>query len=156
MEGVLTTKKLSSSVSSKSESKAIGTSDEFTDVSSYRETTFRFIVFYRWLALVAALLLNLFLPGDRNLVSPLIITGITVAYTLTITLTSRPLNRLLRQYPPLLGVDLIFVGGLLVVTGGWHSPYYLYALSPILASAFFFQWRGALIAASMASSRCVP
>lgn len=149
MGGLLQTANMLGAVSSKSEHEASGGSDEITDVSSYRETTFRFMVFYRWLALVAALLLTFFLPGDRNLALPLIITGITLAYTLAITLTRRPLNRLLRRYPPLLGVDLIFVGGLLTVTGGWRSPYYLYALSPILAAAFFFRWRGALIAASV-------
>jgi len=148
MEGILATK-ISDLMSSKNEGRTGGVSDEFADVSSYRETTFRFMVFYRWLALVAALLLTLFLSGGRNLAPPLIIAGVTVAYTLAITLTSRPLNRLLCQYPPLLGVDLIFVGGLLAVTGGWHSPYYLYALSPILAAAFFFQWRGSFIAASV-------
>ncbi len=144
MEGILTTRKMSGAVSSEN-----GVNNQITDMSSHRETTFRFMVFYRWLALVAALLLTFFLPGNRNLTLALIIAGIILAYTSTITLTGRPLNRLLRRYPSLLGVDLIFVGGLLAVTGTWHSPYYLYALSPILAAAFFFRWRGALMAATV-------
>jgi signal transduction histidine kinase len=32
--------------------------------------------------------------------------------------------------------------------GGWETPYYLYTFSPILAAAFFFEWRGALVAAT--------
>jgi signal transduction histidine kinase len=34
---------------------------------------------------------------------------------------------------------------LLAASGGSRSPYYLYALSPLLAGAFFFQLRGALL-----------
>jgi signal transduction histidine kinase len=35
---------------------------------------------------------------------------------------------------------------MLAISGGSHSPYYLYALSPLLAGAFFFQMRGAIAA----------
>lgn len=122
---------------------------KITEVSSYREITFRFMVLYRWLALAAALLLTFLVPNARSQASSLIIAGIVLADTIAITLTSRALNRLLCRSPSLLGLDLLFVAGVLAVTGGWHSPYYLYALSPILAAAFFFQWRGALIAASV-------
>lgn len=114
-----------------------------------RETTFRFMVFYRWLALGAALLLTIFIPNFRMIISPLVIVTITIIYTLILTLASRPINHWLRRYPLLLGLDLGFVGGLLALTGGWHSPYYLYALSPILAAAFFFLLRGALISATV-------
>lgn len=49
------------------------------------------------------------------------------------------------DHPALIGVDLIFSAGMLAISGSSHSPYYLYALSPLLAGAFFFQMRGALI-----------
>ena len=35
---------------------------------------------------------------------------------------------------------------MLAASGGWRSPYYLFVLSPLLAAAFFFQLRGALVA----------
>ncbi|MCA9991595.1 MAG: hypothetical protein KDE29_11400, partial [Anaerolineales bacterium] len=48
--------------------------------------------------------------------------------------------------PWLLLVDLLLVAGFMALTGGWRSPYYLYALNPLLAAAFFFRLRGALLA----------
>lgn len=65
---------------------------------------------------------------------------------LLITLVPGQLNRLLRRRPALLALDLAFGAALLAVSGGWRSPYYLFVLSPLLAAAFFFQLRGALIA----------
>ncbi len=47
----------------------------------------------------------------------------------------------------LIAIDLAFGAALLAMSGGWRSPYYLFILSPLLASAFFFQLSGALIAA---------
>lgn len=47
-----------------------------------------------------------------------------------------------------MGIDLLFCAFILAVSGGSRSPYYLYALSPLLAGAFFFQMRGALTAAA--------
>lgn len=149
MEGVFTTTKVPDASPAENEDESSRVRKEIADAPSYYETTFRLMVLYRWLALAAALLLTFFLPGDRTLAPPLIIAGLTLAYTSAITLTIRFLNRQLRRYPPLLGLDLIFAGGLLAITGGWQSPYYLYALSPILAAAFFFRWRGALIAATV-------
>jgi hypothetical protein len=57
---------------------------------------------------------------------------------------NRPLNKFVTEYPFAIGVDLFFCAALLAISGGYHSPYYLYALSPLLAGAFFFQLRGAL------------
>lgn len=44
-----------------------------------------------------------------------------------------------------MSIDLLFSAFILAVSGGSHSPYYLYALSPLLAGAFFFQALGALL-----------
>jgi hypothetical protein len=64
---------------------------------------------------------------------------------LFISLANRKLNKLVIDHPAFLIVDLVFTAGLLAVSGGSQSPYYLYALSPLLAGAFFFQMRGALV-----------
>jgi signal transduction histidine kinase len=148
MEGTMTVR-VSGTSSTEVEDETIRVSQEITDVTSQREATFHFMVLYRWLALAAALLLTFVLPHESGLAFPLLIAGIALMDTLAITLASRPLNRLLCRSPYLLSLDLVFVGGLLAATGGWRSPYYLYALSPILAAAFFFQWRGAFIAATL-------
>jgi len=70
--------------------------------------------------------------------------GIALAGNIIISLFNRPLNRLVTSHPLSLGIDLLFSAFILSVSGGYHSPYFLYALSPLLAGAFFFQMRGAL------------
>jgi len=72
--------------------------------------------------------------------------AIAALSNLLITLLPTQLNRLLRRWPALLALDLAFGATLLAVSGGWRSPYYLFVLSPLLAAAFFFRLRGALIA----------
>jgi signal transduction histidine kinase len=79
--------------------------------------------------------------------APGLVLAIAAGVTLLITASHRALNHLLTERPYLLGVDMLFAAGLLAVSRSTHSPYYLYALSPLLASAFFFQVRGALVAA---------
>jgi signal transduction histidine kinase len=81
-------------------------------------------------------------PGQ--FISPFLVFGIAFVINLVISLTNRPLNKLVIDHPFFLSIDLIFTAGLLAISGGSHSPYYLYALSPLLAGAFFFQMRGAL------------
>ncbi|MFM8425456.1 MAG: GAF domain-containing sensor histidine kinase, partial [Chloroflexota bacterium] len=63
-----------------------------------------------------------------------------------ISIFNRPLNQAVLRTPVFMGLDIIFASVLLAASGGLESPYYLYALSPVLASAFFFQLRGALLA----------
>jgi signal transduction histidine kinase len=76
--------------------------------------------------------------------------AVFVAATLVAALISffnSSLNQLVIDYPVALGIDLLFCAGILTLSGSTQSPYYLYALSPLLAGAFFFQWRGALLGA---------
>jgi signal transduction histidine kinase len=68
-----------------------------------------------------------------------------------ITFFSDQLNEALVEWPWLLVADLLLVSGLAALSGGWQTPYYLYALSPLLGAAFFFQIRGALLAAALLS-----
>lgn len=115
---------------------------------SYHRRVFLFLVAYRWASLLPALWL--FQPAARielSEISPGPVLATAIVSTLLITACYRVLNRLLIQRPLLLGVDMLFAAGLLAVSGGTHSPYYLYALSPLLAGAFFFQMQGALVAA---------
>jgi signal transduction histidine kinase len=73
--------------------------------------------------------------------------GVSALVNALISLLNRPLNRLVLDYPAALGLDFLFSAGILTVSGGAQSPYYLYALSPLMAAAFFFQLRGALLGA---------
>jgi len=107
---------------------------------------FAFLVIFRWASLLPVFLtLNFGDQPSRQLFHPVLVLGIVLLVNLVISLTNRQLNKLVVDHPLFLGIDLIFTAGVLAVSGGTHSPYYLYALSPLLAGAFFFQMRGALI-----------
>jgi len=114
----------------------------------HQRRIFLFLVAYRWASLIPALWL--LRPGTNPMppqVPAIPVFALAVVLTLLITVFHRPLNRLLIERPYLLALDMLIAGALLAVSGGTHSPYYLYALSPLLAGAFFFKMRGALIAA---------
>jgi signal transduction histidine kinase len=105
---------------------------------------FSFLVAYRWAALVPGLLTLGIANQSGQLLSPILIFGVALVANLFISLANRQLNQLVIDHPAFIGIDLLFSAAILAVSGGSHSPYYLYALSPLLAGAFFFQMRGAL------------
>lgn len=123
------------------------------DSSTNRQRIFRLLVLYRWLSLLPPLGVLLLDASGRSptaVLTPHLLAFTTaVLTTLAITLLPAQLNHALQQRPWLLGVDLLLAAGLIALTGGWHSPYYLFCLSPLMAAAFFFELRGAA-AASLA------
>lgn len=106
---------------------------------------FSFLVVFRWAALLPAVLTWSDHKG-QSLVAPLALLLLAVLANTMISLFNRELNQFVLRYPAALGVDLLFCTGLLAMSGGAYSPYYLYALTPLLAGAFFFQIRGAVMA----------
>jgi signal transduction histidine kinase len=105
---------------------------------------FAFLIFFRWASLLPVLFTLNAESQSRYVLPAILVFGITLLVNLFITLTNRRLNKMVVDYPAFIGVDLVFSAGILAITGGIYSPYYLYALSPLLAGAFFFQMRGAL------------
>jgi len=103
---------------------------------------FSFLVLFRWASLLPALLT--LGQSPTTLLSPVIVVSVALLVNLFISIFNQRLNKLVETHPLLLGVDLFFVAALLAFSGGNHSPYFLYALSSLLAGAFFFQMRGAL------------
>jgi signal transduction histidine kinase len=122
--------------------------NQWSNLGSDRKI-FLFLVAFRWASLLPAI----WLLFQRLQVA----TGfsaqtgflLAVGNTLLISIFHRRLNRWLVQNPWLLGIDLLFTIGLLGISGGANSPYYLYALSPLLAGAFFFRLRGALVISAL-------
>lgn len=109
---------------------------------------FPLLVAFRWASLIPALWL-VWQPGGYSPVIPAsFVLSIAAGFALLVMLFHRTLNDWLVRRPYLLGVDLFIVAGLLAVSGGSRSPYYLYALSPLLAGAFFFQLRGGVLVAA--------
>lgn len=107
---------------------------------------FRLLILYRWLSLVPAVLalVTQFTDDSTGSVAALLAAALV---NLFITLTPTPLNAAVRQQPGLLTLDVLFCAALIGGTGGWDTPYYLYSLCPLLAAAFFFELRGALLGA---------
>jgi len=110
---------------------------------------FIFLVIFRWASLLPALLILSIGNQPRQLLSPSWVFGIAFFANLFVSLTNRQLNRQVIEHPALISIDLLFSAIILAVSGGSHSPYYLYALSPLLAGAFFFQLRGALASSAI-------
>jgi signal transduction histidine kinase len=107
---------------------------------------FRLLVLYRWLSLIPALLSLAANWGGATTPSAGALAAAALA-NLVITFIPAQLNAVLRLWPGLLGLDVLFCAALAALTGGWSTPYYLYALSPLLAAAFFFEMRGAVLTA---------
>ncbi|MEW5938347.1 MAG: sensor histidine kinase [Chloroflexota bacterium] len=109
------------------------------------DRVFSFLVLFRWASLLPALVtMNESATGSVS--SPIVILVAFLA-NLVVSVFNRSLNKMVVSAPFLLGVDLLFSAGLLALSGGTRSPYFLYVLGPLLAGAFFFQMRGALSAA---------
>jgi len=114
-----------------------------------QQRVFLFLVAYRWASLLPALWV--FHPPNQSGEAPMLLPSVlalAAGITLSVTVFHRRLNRLLIRHPYILGADMALAAAILGVSGGAHSPYYLYALSPLLAGAFFFQMRGAIAAAA--------
>ena len=105
---------------------------------------FLFLVAFRWAALIPGLLTITIGNQTGHLLPPILIFVVALAANLFVSLANRQLNQLVINYPAFIGIDLLFSAAILAVSGGSYSPYYLYALSPLLAGAFFFQLGGAL------------
>ena len=107
---------------------------------------FPFLVAFRWASLIPVLPILLKGNGIESspFISPLWIFLIVILANTVISIFNRPLNRLVTERPLVMGIDLFFCASVLAVSGGSQSPYYLYAPSPLLAGAFFFQMYGAL------------
>ncbi len=108
---------------------------------------FTYILAYRWLSLLPPLLALApgFSPGGGLLGW---VFALAAGYNVLVTLFHPWLNALVVRYPPLLGVDVAFCAGLIGLSGGVATPYYLYALSPLFAAGLFLRVRGGLLAAA--------
>jgi signal transduction histidine kinase len=112
---------------------------------------FLFLVTFRWLSSFMAALVLFVLPDETQIATflPSLWTFLLIILVnLFISLFIRFLNRLVIEHPLVIGIDLVFGAFILAISGGSYSPYYLFALSPLLAGAFFFQVRGAVASAT--------
>ncbi len=112
---------------------------------------FRLLVLYRWISLLPPLVYVFVTYGNGEIGFRLGMVALVTAVCLNVAISLFParLNRTLQHRPWLLLADLFVIANLMAITGGWRSPYYLYALNPLMVAAFFFQLRGAMIATTV-------
>ncbi len=115
------------------------------DAAEERQVFF-YLLGYRWLSLLPPFLAILLSVQDLPL---RIIFAAAFLDNLVLTKFHPQVNRQVIRFPALLGLDLVIVSVFLTYTGATASLFYLYALSPLLAAAFFFRLRGALFAATV-------
>lgn len=113
--------------------------------SDSAQRVFGLIVAFRWLSLLPALVL-LFARRPAS-DSALWVWLVAVAANGVLAAFTGRLNDAVRRRPVLLGLDLLLMAILVAVSGGWESPYFLYALNPLIVAAHFFGLTGALRAA---------
>jgi len=116
-----------------------------------RRRVFRLLVLYRWISLIPPLIYVFVTYADGRVGFQRGVMALVTAVCLNAAISLFPtqLNRALQSRPWLLLIDLFIIANLMAITGGWRSPYYLYALNPLMVAAFFFQLRGALIATTV-------
>ncbi len=108
---------------------------------------FVYILAYRWLSLLPPLIG--LVPGFSQGGEPLgWVFAMAAGYNVVITFFHPWLNALVIRYPLLLGVDVAFCAGLIGLSGGVMTQYYLYMLSPLFAAGLFLRVRGGLLAAT--------
>lgn len=106
-------------------------------------------VLYRWLSLGLAVILSI--VGNNNGITLLNLgAAFSIAFILNLFLTVYSSNCIekVKKYPYLLGLDILICASLLYLTGGWRSPFYAYAINPILVGAYIQQFKGAFVSAT--------
>jgi signal transduction histidine kinase len=116
-------------------------------VASYKRRVFQFLLLFRWVSLLLPLAYWLgpqwFPSQPQPTYLPLFL--LFIGMNSLITLFADFMNRALLRMPWLLVGELALSAVAIATTGGEAGPYYLYSLAPVLAGAFFFGIRGALL-----------
>jgi hypothetical protein len=105
------------------------------------------LISYRWVSLITVLyLLQTTTQPETSGALSLFLLLVAAGVTLFMTIFDPRLEWKVSGSYLFLGLDLLPVAVLLTFSGAHQSPYYLYALSPFLTAAFFFQLSGAFLA----------
>jgi len=113
---------------------------------------FVFLNSYRWLNWVLAVVL---LVAKVAPPTPIAITisvySIVFIYNAVFTWRSRDIERILKRYPALIAVDIVFCFAIVFVYG-WRSPFTAYGFSPVMIAGFLFGMGGAFGAAALCAA----
>jgi signal transduction histidine kinase len=120
------------------------------DIVAPQRSSVVFWLAYRWLSLLPVCAGMVAVATGSTEFSPAsLFLLIALGTTLLITIFSRTFSFTPLETACFLLIDLAGGAGLLAFSGNVTSPYFWYALSPLLASALLFQWRGALWSAGL-------
>jgi signal transduction histidine kinase len=94
-----------------------------------------FVSGFRWAGLLIVLLVALVDPGwHLRIETPMLL--LAAAYTLVLTGLSFFRPRLFTSSLWPLALDVLVCFGLLYLSDPWHSPYYIYSMSPVMLAGF--------------------
>lgn len=107
-------------------------------------------VIYRWCTWVLAL--GLIVTGASMTYGPnwhlrpdvYLLLGLTFAVNLLLTLALRPYMRLMRRFPPIVLLDVIFCLSVYAQSSIWTSPFQFYSYSALMLPVAIFFYTGAL------------
>ena len=113
------------------------------------ERVFLFLLFYRWIVLFYVSLVA-FLGLFSGLKIPWLYYALafTLIYNLVLTAFHHLIFQKLSRNFWMITLDILICFSLMVATGGWRSPFYLYSFSPILVAVLIQDYRGGILAAT--------
>lgn len=115
-------------------------------------TFFVFLNSYRWLNWVLAVVL---LVAKVTPPTPVAVTitvySLVFIYNFIFTWRSRDIERLLRRWPALISIDIIFCFAIVLVYG-WRSPFTAYGFSPVMMVGFILGIKGGFFVAAVCAA----
>ena len=103
------------------------------------------VIFFtsRWV-LWGATLLWLLMQGALDATYSWVLLAALAVNTLAVAL-AQPYVRIVRRNPAILMIDIVYGVALILLSGGWDSPFLLYACSSLVLPALLYGWRGGVM-----------
>ncbi len=98
---------------------------------------------YRWLSWCATAVLLLV---QNRLLSDLPLLIVTGMLNILATMYAQGYTRIAQHTLWVMGIDVLYAVAVLMVSGGWSSPFIFYAYSSLVLPGLLFSWRGGIMA----------
>lgn len=98
---------------------------------------------YRWLSWCATVV---FLLLEGRLIGYLPLLVVTGMLNILVTMYAQPYTRIAQHSFWVMGIDVLYAVAVLMVSGGWSSPFIFYAYSSLVLPGLLFSWRGGIMA----------
>lgn len=103
------------------------------------------VIFFtsRWM-LWGATLLWLLVQGALDATYSWVLLAALAVNTIAVAL-AQPYVRIVRRNPAILMIDIVYGVAVILLSGGWDSPFLLYACSSLVLPALLYGWRGGVM-----------